>query len=324
MAFPHAVITCYYLYMMKKENPINITTTVPLAAYVGIGIAVFCWGISFASMRIVVSELNPLVGVWARILLGMPVLLFAVLRRNELRSPSKKEWPILLFMGFLGILWHQGIQFWGMRTAGVANANWMIAGTPALVALMGWFFLKEKLSTSGIVGLGISAFGVLIVVGLGTQGSNLFKHSGSSRLGDFLMILSSFNWALFQILSRKLTLQMRPAFAIFWLNAIALCLGTLLIIGNPMALTELFSLSPKAWGALLFLGVVCSGLCYVLWYDGLAVLSAARVTAFQFFQPLVGAAAAYIMIGERFTWYLPIGGTMILFGVWLINRQKKK
>jgi EamA-like transporter family. len=144
--------------MMKKENHMSITTTVPLAAYVGIGIAVFCWGVSFASMRIVVSELNPLVGVWARILLGMPVLLFAVLRRNELRSPSKKEWPILLFMGFLGILWHQGIQFWGMRTAGVANANWMIAGTPALVALMGWFFLKEKLSTSGIVGLGISAF----------------------------------------------------------------------------------------------------------------------------------------------------------------------
>lgn len=305
--------------MMNKDN--NTTGAVPFTAYLGIGIAVFCWGMSFAFMRIVVTELNPLVGVWARILFGMPVLLFAILRRNEFRSPSKKEWPILLFMGFLGILWHQGIQFWGMRTAGVANANWMIAGTPALVALLGWLFLKEKLSPSAITGMGISAFGVLLVVGLGTQGMNLFSLS-ASPLGDILIIISSLNWALFQVLSRKLMLQMRPAFAIFWLNAIALFLATVLILGNPLSLMQLFSISPKAWGALLFLGLICSGLCYVLWYDGLAVLSAARVTAFQFFQPLIGAAAAYMLIGERFTWYLPLGGAMILFGVWLINRQK--
>ena len=307
--------------MMNKENSSCTIEKVPLTAYLGIGVAVFCWGVSFASMRIVVSELNPLVGVWARILLGMPVLLFAIIRRGECRFPSKNEWPILIFMGFLGILWQQGIQFWGMRTAGVANATWMIAGTPALVALMGWFFLKEKLSPRGITGMGISAFGVLLVVGLGTQGSNIFNRS-ASRLGDVLIILSSLNWALFQILSRKLMLRIRPAFAIFWLNTVALCLATLPIIGDPMSVTQLFFLSPKAWGALLFLGVFCSGLCYVLWYDGLAVLSAARVSAFQFFQPLVGAAAAYIMIGERFTWYLVIGGTMILFGVWLINGQK--
>lgn len=307
---------------MNKQHEARATEGVPLSAYVGICAAVAFWGASFVSMRVVVSELSPSVGVWTRILLGMPVLLFAAIHRGDFRLPAKKDLPALILVGFLGILLQQSIQFEGMKTAGAANAAWMIAGTPALVALMGHFFLKERMSFSGIAGMGISALGVLLVLGLGTRGNNLFSPS-ASRLGDALMILSALNWALFQILSRGLMLRLRPAFAIFWLNAIALCMASVPILWNPASLGQLLSLSPRAWGALLFLGIFCSGLCYMLWYDGLSVLSAARVSAFQFFQPLVGAVAAYIMIGERFTWYLAVGGAMILLGVQMINRQRE-
>lgn len=290
-------------------------------AYVEILLCIFFWGASFASMRIAVHELTPLLAVWLRIALGLPILTAAVVCRRELRMLRREEILPLLFLGFMGVVFHQDIQFFGMRTAGVANANWLIAGTPSVVALLGWFFLGEKLSRSAVAGLAISGLGVLLVVGLGTKGLGLFR---MGAFGDLLIAISAVNWAVFQILSRRTVRDNPPTFTAFWINAFAVIIQTALLVVFPPDLHQLAEVSLRGWGALLFLGCVCSGLCYIFWYDGLSVMSAAKVTAFQFLQPLFGAVAAYFLAGERFTPFIFIGGSLIMIGVWLVNRRKLK
>lgn len=281
-------------------------------------LCVFFWGASFASMRIAVHEVSPLLAVWFRVALGLPVLTLAAGWRGELRWPRRGEIQVLLFLGFMGVFFHQNIQFWGMRTAGVANANWLIAGTPSVVALLGWLFLGEKLTCGAVAGLIVSGLGVLLVVGLGTKGLGLFR---MGVLGDFLIAVSALNWAVFQILSRRMISGSRPTFTAFWINVFALVIQTLLLAVFPPDLGRVADISPAGWVALFFLGVVCSGLCYVFWYDGLSVMPAARVTAFQFLQPLFGALAAYFLTGERFTPFIFIGGSLIMLGVWMVNRR---
>lgn len=282
-------------------------------------LCVFFWGASFASMRIAVSEVTPLLAVWFRIALGLPVLTIAVAWRGELRMPRRGEVLPLLFLGFMGVVFHQNIQFFGMRTAGVANANWLIAGTPSVVALLGWLFLGEKLTRGAVAGLLISGLGVLLVVGLGTKGLGLFR---MGAFGDLLIAVSAVNWAVFQILSRRMVSGNRPTFTAFWINAFAVMIQTALLAFFPPDLGQLADVSPAGWGAMLFLGCVCSGLCYIFWYDGLSVMPAAKVAAFQFLQPLFGAVAAYFLAGERFTPFIFIGGSLIMTGVWLVNRRK--
>ena len=86
-----------------------------------------------------------------------------------------------------------------------------------------------------------------------------------------------------------------------------------------------FSVIPSfthgTWGALIFLGAFSSALAYILWFKALAIFTVAKVAVFQFIQPMAGVVIAYFLVGERFTPWLFVGGTMILCGVWLVNRK---
>jgi drug/metabolite transporter (DMT)-like permease len=283
-------------------------------------LCVLFWGASFAGMKIAVAKVEPLLAVWLRISLGLFLIIPAARFRGETRRPFRDEAVPLLVLAFLGIVFHQNIQFAGMRSAGVANSNWMIAATPAAVAVLGMIFLKERVNAAAILGLLSAGAGVLLVIGLGTKGFEMFVSGGS---GDLLIAMSAVNWAVFQIMSRKLLRGCPPAFAILWLNIFAFVMQSLAVfIFWPQDFWGLLHLPMRDWCVIAFLGCVCSGLCYILWYDGLSALTAARVSAFQFLQPVVGVTVAYFFMGERFTPYIYAGGAMILIGVWLINNAK--
>ena len=69
-----------------------------------------------------------------------------------------------------------------------------------------------------------------------------------------------------------------------------------------------------------FLGVFCSGLAYIAWYDALQALSAAQTGAFLYIEPLVAVVVAFFVLGEPIMLVSLIGGGVILLGVWLVNR----
>jgi len=289
-------------------------------ASIEVTLCVFFWGASFALMKIAVSEVSPFLAVWFRVAFGLCVIAPAAVFRGEFRRPFRDEVLALALLAFLGIVFHQNIQFIGMRNAGVANSNWMIAGTPAFVAMLGWIFLKERLSKLAISGLAVSVIGVALVISRGTEGLGVLSASGT---GDILIAISAVNWGVFQILSRQLLLNHRPAFSVLWMNIFALVMQSLLVFFiYPQDFSGLLHVTVGGWCAIIFLGCVSSGLCYLLWYDGLSVLSAARVSVFQFLQPLIGVLVAYFLMGERFTLFIYVGGAMVLSGIWMVNNGK--
>jgi drug/metabolite transporter (DMT)-like permease len=271
-------------------------------------------------MKIAVNEVAPLLAVWLRNIFSIFVIIPAVRIRGEMRKPFRDEVVPLMVLALLGILLQQNIQFTGMQNAGVANSSWMMAGTPAFVAILGWIFLKEKLGVLSVAGLIASGIGVFLVIGLGTKGLGIFSPRG---IGDLLIAASVVNWAVFQIFSRHVLSDCQPAFSLFWMNIFALIIQSIIVCFiSPQNFSGLIHVSVGGWCATIFLGCVCTGLGYILWYDGLSVLSAARVSAFQFLQPVLGVAAAYLFAGERFTYFIYIGGALIVGGVWMVNNGK--
>ena len=284
-------------------------------------LTVIVWGGSFAATKYAIGGAGPILTIFMRFVLSIPVLWLGMKFEKCARFPTKKEfWPLLL-MGFQGILFHQGIQSYALQTAGAANSNWLFAATPTIVALFGWIFLKEKLSHLNMAGLALATLGIFTVMGFGTvkppsSGCLLFG------VGDLLMLLSFFNWAAFLIITRKiLSADLSPSFVLFWeiLFAAILCIPAALFLGCDFS--RVWSFAPQTWGALIFLGVFASALGYFFWFHALSVLPVARVVVFQFIQPLAGAAIAYLLVGERYTIWLFAGGAMIICGVCMVNRK---
>jgi drug/metabolite transporter (DMT)-like permease len=88
--------------------------------------------------------------------------------------------------------------------------------------------------------------------------------------------------------------------------------------------TELATVPPSGWGAILFLGLGCSGLAYWFWYSALARVETSRVAVFLYLEPLVTVAAAIPLLGETLAMSTIVGGSLVLAGVALVQKGDRK
>lgn len=282
--------------------------------------ATVIWGGSFAATKVALGQSDPITILWLRFIISIPVLMLGAYVQNALRLPTKKEVPVLFAMGFQGIFFHQWIQAYAMKTASAANANWVIVSSPALVAILGRVFLKEKISKPGVAGLVFSAIGVTMVLAFGTIRNAAFPGFGSS--GDLILIASALNWAAFSIISRKFLLNNTPpSFTILWEIVFSLLCATVFLFATNADFSKIMTYNATTLNSIIFLGMFSSALAYLFWFQGLSKLPAARVVVFQFIQPLTGIIVSYFLVGERFTIWLFIGGAMIAGGVYLVNKR---
>jgi drug/metabolite transporter (DMT)-like permease len=85
-------------------------------------------------------------------------------------------------------------------------------------------------------------------------------------------------------------------------------------------ISDVANLTVNGWIAILFLGIFCSGLAYIAWYDALKALSTAQTGVFLYIEPLVAVVVAFFILNEHITAASLLGGGVIILGVWLVNR----
>jgi drug/metabolite transporter (DMT)-like permease len=176
--------------------------------------------------------------------------------------------------------------------------------------------LKERLGWIKNLGILLAFLGVLVVVSKGDFRSVSVGSFGAP--GDFLILVSAVNWAVFSALSRR-GLKSHPAsLMMFYVMLLGWLFTSFLFIGVG-GFFEIGNLTFNGWLGVIFLGVFCSGLAYIAWYDALKALSTAQTGVFLYIEPLVAVVVAFFVLGEAITLASLFGGVIILFGVWLVN-----
>ena len=280
--------------------------------------AVVVWGGSFIATKIAVGQISPTTVVWIRFTMGIPLILFAVVIRKQFAFPKGNEWWYFALLGFLGISFHQWLQSNGLKTAQATTTAWIISTSPAFIAVLGWLVLKEKLKLHQSLGIALSMCGVLAVVSKGDWEALAVGKFGT--VGDFLILISSVNWAVFSILSRR-GLKSHPSTRMtLWVMTTGwLFTSATFIAGRNY--TEFLQLDWRGWMAMVYLGILTTGLAYIAWFSALSQLPAAQTGAFLFIEPLTSMVVAANILGEKITLVPVLGGVVILFGIWMVNRQ---
>lgn len=283
--------------------------------------AVTVWGASFIATKVALRDVSPITVVWLRFAMGVAILGLAVAGRRQFALPEKNEWLYFGLLGFLGITFHQWLQSTALTTSRASTTAWIVGTTPVFMALLGWLALREKLSWLQISGILLAALGVLLVVTDGDLRSISLGQFGQP--GDVLVLVSSVNWAVFSVLSRRGLASHPAARMMFYVMALGWLFSSLLFFSGP-GLGEIQQLSTGGWLGIGFLGVFCSGLAYIAWYDALQALPAAQLGAFLYLEPPVAVVVAAVILAEALTWAALLGGGIILLGVWLVNRNQNK
>lgn len=280
-------------------------------------LAILFWGASFVWIKAALRELEPITLVTLRFAIGSGVVWLLALRSPRGRRGLRRSEVVpVAGLGLLGIAVHQGLQTTGMRSASASSAAWMASLAPAFIVLLAWPILGERVRAWQAIGLAAA------LVGAGLVSSTAAAPSGDGTLGGALLVLASaVVWALCSILGKAQFLGRPPMVMTAWsmtFGWLTLCAA---FVGSG-AWTDLAGVSTSTWSAVGLLGVASTGLAYGLYFYALSGAEAAWVAALQYLEPLVTMALAGVMLGERITAVLVVGGALILRGVWLVDRSR--
>jgi len=280
--------------------------------------AVLAWGASFIATKVVLQDISPIAVVWLRFSMGVIILGVTSAVRKQFSIPAKSEWGYFALLGFLGITFHQWLQSNGLQTSEAGTTAWIVSTTPVFMALLGLLILKEKLNWIKTLGIFLAFVGVLLVISDGNIASISIGTFGAP--GDVLIMVSAVNWAVFSVLSRR-GLKSHPASLMMFYVMVFGWIFTSVLFFTGSDLGEFLKLTPHGWFGVIFLGVFCSGLAYIAWYDALQALSSAQTGVFLYIEPLVAVIVAFFILGEAITVASLFGGGVIILGVWLVNRK---
>jgi len=283
----------------------------------GVLLAITLWGISFVATKSVLREIPPVTLVFTRFGIGVLFLAGVLLLRKEPLLPPRGAWKTVALLGFLGVFVHQVVQSYALTLTSATHTGWLIGLTPIWSAVLAALFLAERFGALKLGGLALGFLGAVLIVSRRSAAASDPAHA--TVLGDLLVLFTTVNWAVYTILGRNALAKLGAA----RLTAGAMTAGWLMLVPLFLATRgwrDWPSLSPAGWGGVLFLGIGCSGIGYLLWYGGLARLPAARVASFLYLEPLVTLVAAMIVLGEPLDAATIAGGLLVLAGVVLVQR----
>jgi drug/metabolite transporter (DMT)-like permease len=250
-----------------------------------------------------------------RLILAISLLLIiAVIQKRDF-SINLKSHGYIFILAIIAVF-HLWIQITGLKFTTASNTGWIIGTAPIFMALLGLIFFKEKLIAFKIIGIIIATFGLLLLVGKG----NLTNIDLIENKGDLLVLSSAFTWGIYSMVNKKISLSYSPLMTILYLFIMMAIIIIPFTISNGL-IKSVINLSGIGWISILFLGLLCSGVSYVIWAYALREMESAKVGAFLYFEPFVTVVTAWILLKEDITLLMVLSGMIITFGVFLVNKD---
>ncbi|GAA3411283.1 DMT family transporter [Paenibacillus hodogayensis] len=292
---------------MSKPSPLNRTY------YASTVTALLIWSTSFIATKAAYATFPPITLGAARFVIATAVLGIFLLLLKERTLPAPKHLALMALSGSLGITLYFMMENIGVSLTSASNAALIVASYPAVTALLEWLLYRTKLSASKMLGIALAMIGVYVLSQTGGA-----EEGGSHIVGNVILIGTGFVWAFYNFTTRKIVNQY-PAITLSFYQTAA---GTLLFL--PFVWIERNAWQPPTlatWSLLLYLGVICSVVAFMLYNFGLRKLSASVSVSLMNLVPIFGVLFSILFLRETVSWLQAAGGLVVIVGVLLSAAQ---
>lgn len=270
------------------------------------------WGASFLFMRVAVPALGPVWLIEWRVLLAAGLLALAG-RWFRHSLQLRTHWRHYLVLGLFNTALPFVLFAWAAQTLTASLLSVVNATAPIWGAVIAWVWKREPLKGRVAAGLALGVTGVILLMGLDPA----MLQPGSGQVLA-LVLLAPFCYALASHYARSAGHALTPyahAHGSMW--AATLLLGPLLPFAGhapwPVGGT------PWVWGAVLALGLFCTGLAYLMYFRLVAALGAASALTVTFLIPVFGILWGHFFLGEAVGWQTVAGAVVVLTGTALVT-----
>lgn len=287
-------------------------------------LTVAIWGVTFVSSKVLIAEgLEPSQIFFLRFLLayiGM-WLLAPVFRKNgvHLFAKSLVDELYMVLLGVTGGSFYFLLENTALKYTQASNVSFLVSSSPLVMlslSLLVRRFMKgrmadgqEKVRVGGvfIAGTLMALAGIAMVVFV-DSGVNI------SPKGDFMALGAALCWGVYSVLMGVVGSEYSSAFItrkVFFYGLLTIV--PFLFFCPPV--TVEFLLRPAVWTNLLFLGVVASLACFVIWNEVMAKIGNVTSTNYVYLNPFFTLVFAVLLLGERLTPLSAAGSVLIVLGV---------
>jgi drug/metabolite transporter (DMT)-like permease len=268
------------------------------------------WGIPYLFIRIAVSELPPVVLVFARTAVGALVLMPVALARGQVRPLFRLWLPLVAFAAIeIGIPWlmlsnaeqHISSSLAGLLISAVPLVTWAAAAS---------FGRREQIGFPNLAGLLLGLAGVAAIVG--------FDLRASDALAFLEMALVVIGYSVAPVILSRFLMGLPPV----GVTAAAL---TLCAIAYAPAAALQWPAAPPSLGVMAsvaVLAVVCTALAFLLFFALIAEIGPVRATVITYINPAVAAVLGIVALHESFTVGMAVGFVLVIAGSTLATRRR--
>jgi len=282
------------------------------AAWIGLAILTIVWSLNWTVMKVATRYSGPFTFSAQRYVIGT-VVLFALLalRRNSLKPTP---WLPTILIGLTQTMAFQALAQWALVSGGAGKTALLAYTMPFWVVPLAWWWVHEKPGFTRWLCIVIAAAGFVCVV-------EPWKPLGAPD-SIALALLAGVAWAVATVLSKRL-FQQHPDVSPLRLTAWQMLVGTIGLVIVALVMP----LRPVDWtgtyiAALLYNGLLSSGVCWVLWALVVQRLSANVAGLTSLAVPVAGVLFAWGLLDERPSQAEWIG--VVLIGIALFALQFRR
>jgi drug/metabolite transporter (DMT)-like permease len=300
----------------------------PLSKFRDWGLLLACnliWGSQFVVYKLVERQVGPAVAALFAISCATMLLIPIVHGKNRRKKgvdksygmPVRDMWEFIL-IGIGGQVVAQLFVAWGVRLTLASNAALLGFSLPVSTALMAYLFLGERMTGVRWLSFGLAIAGVVVCSGI-SWGELSF---GSRRflLGNVMLFLAVNGGAFYNVYSKKLLRRYSPLEVLLYSYYVAV--GFLLPIAlytEPQSFRHLTDFTLTFWVGIILLGVLEYFLAMVIFLSVLTRLDATQAGLMNYSIPFFGVLAASLVLHERLTKFMVLGGLLVLASTLLVT-----
>lgn len=278
-------------------------------------VVVAIWGLTFISTKVLIGYgLSPQEIFLLRFLMAYVGIWF--ISPRKLFADNWKDELWLLLGGITGGSFYFLTENMALEITLATNVAFIVCTAPLLTTILSLLIYKKEKATRGLIGGSLLALvGVALVV---YNGSFVLK---ISPLGDFLTLLAALSWAFYSLIMKKMANRYRTTFItrkIFFYGVLTILPAFLF---RPWQSAFSLLLEPSVLFNLLFLGVLASLACFVVWNMVLKQLGTVRASNYIYLNPLFTLVGSAVFLGEQLTIVALMGAVLILGGVYWAGRR---
>ena len=248
-----------------------------------------------------------------RIAIGA-VGLWAIARRMP-RWGRVRAHGRLVAIGGISVAVYQPGFFVGTERLGVALATIVALGSgPVFAGLIEWVAGKRPTGT-WVMATALAIVGGALVVSSGTAGARL---DGVGLIGALAAGLGYASYAV--VTKRLIAAGVHSTEASAWQFSFGALVLLPLLVREPLG----WLATPSGVAMALHLGLVCTGLAYLLYGWGLRLIDTSTATTVTLAEPVTAACLAVLVLDERLRWFGWVGGGIVLVGLLLIGRSVRR